>query len=144
MDEMDKYYRSYKTHDDVYVSVLKASKNKKFYTKKYELECEIITLERVLDLLCQDIIKYLTENDESINNILHTNNIDYALNMIYLYNYRIHIERLYIRDTDHAIYSIDKNIGNFLTIVEHVDQTKIETYLKVLNYLDNLKNNLEK
>ncbi len=147
MDDMDMYYRSYKpsykdSSEDMYTSVLKASKNKNFYTKKHDLECEILTFERILDIISQDIIKYLT-NDYSDDNILFTSNdILYTLNIVYLYNYGINAERLYIRDAGHALYCVSKNISNFLTAVEQIDNSKLPLFNNAVQYLDNLKEEL--
>jgi hypothetical protein len=144
MDNIDIYNRRYTHPQVVYVSVLKASKNKNYYAKKHELECEIITFERVLDIITQDIIKFLI-NDYSEDNMLYTSeDISYTLNIVYLYNYKINIERLYIRDSDHAMYSVSKNIGNFLTIVEQVENKKLLLYNNVIQFLDNVKEELER
>lgn len=144
MDDIDEYYRSYSSSLEPYISVLKASKNKNFYIKKHELECEVITFERILDIISQDIIKYFI-NDYSEDNILFTtDDISYTLNIIYLYNYKINMERLYIRDVDHAIYSITKNIGNFLSVVDQIEFSKIILFNNVIQFLDNLKDDIER
>ncbi len=144
MDDIDLYHRGYKHSQDAYVSVLKASKNKNYYAKKHELECETITFERVLDIISQDIINYLINDYAEDNMLFTTDDVLYTLNIVYLYNYKINIERLYIRDSAHALYSVSKNIGNFLTIIEQVENKKLSLYNNVIQFLDSIKEELER
>jgi hypothetical protein len=86
-------------------SVYKASKNKKFYEKIKEKEQELLIFERLLDLVCNEIVVLIDEN-ENINNTM------FILNTLYLYDYRFQFRRLKNRSKSHAEYVINKNIGN--------------------------------
>jgi hypothetical protein len=139
IDTIDKYHRSYKNYDDNFISVLKYSKNTNYYKRKHDTEHEILTFERILDMLCQDIINFLIDNSSQNNILQSADNISYTLNVIYLHNYKINFERLLSKDRNHANYIISKNIDNILQIIDSIGTTKNIVYSIIIQFLYNLK-----
>ena len=108
MDTTDKYYHEcIRRKPGKITSVYKASKNTKFYTRMKEKECELLTLERIMDGICGDIKEIIDEN---------ANNNIFVLNTVYLRDYRIQLRRLLFRSSTHAEYVINKNIDNINAI----------------------------
>jgi len=108
---IDSIYENLKyTPTDVpeyFSSVYKASKSPRFYERIREKEQELLIFERVLDTLCDEMLKYITENPRNNQFILTTR---------YLYEYQVHFNRLMSRSRTHAEYVINKNIQNMIQI----------------------------
>ena len=110
-------------------------KKSKLYEKKIKDQNEILLRERILDILCQDIIKLLTNNN-SLESIYH------SVNFIYLKNYKNNLKILSNKDRNHAIYMIDKNTNNLLYVIEDIKDSKKMLFQNIINYLYELKNTL--
>lgn len=128
--QMDEIYKNSKNKESekesekdlnkqYFKSVYKASKNTKFYEKLKEKEQEELIFERILDMLCDEMSMYISENNDC--------NI-FRLNAVYLYEYESHFKRLIFRSKKHANYVINKNIDSFNQL-----------YIKEKNYTDNQK-----
>jgi len=135
MDNIDKYWRLTRStvgpSSGKFVSVYKASLNKKFYDKMKEQDCEILTFERILDSICQDIKTLIDTRAHNISS--------------FLIDYRIQFKRLIIRSKSHAEYVINKNIDHFGVILYketqyNVNQLKLVEY--VIHYLFQLREEL--
>lgn len=135
IDKIDKHYRSFKKNNTEYMSVLSYSKKDKYYEKKKKVQDDILLKERILDLLCQDIIRLLVSN----TNIYNVYN---SLESIYLNNYEKNIISLKHKDENHAIYMIDKNINNLLCIVEEIHDSKKVLYEYIIDFMHNIKHEL--
>lgn len=90
-----------KEKGDFFKSVFKASKSKKFYEKIKEKEQEQLIFERILDSICEEIVKFIGD---------HKNDTQFTLDAIYLYDYRTQFRRLVNRSKTHAEYVINRNI----------------------------------
>lgn len=133
MDIIDKYYHKYEKNYKI-VSVCKASKNTKFYLKMKEKECELLTFERILDAICQDIKELIAENPLD----------NFMMNAVYLHDYRIQFRRLLLRSLSHAEYVINKNIDNINAsrIKEFKMAKQYETSDNVTHFLYQLREEL--
>jgi hypothetical protein len=114
-----------KEKDNFFKSVFKASKNKKFYERIKEKEQEQLIYERLLDSICDDIVKFINEN---IKDCLFT------LETVYLHDYRIHFRRLINRSTTHAEYVINRNIENLNQILRK-EQTYNNNQCNICEYV---------
>lgn len=132
IDIIDKYYRTFKKNNTQYLSLLSYSKNSKHYEKKKKYQDEILLKERILDLLCQDIIRLLV-NQTNVYNIYN------SIETIYLNNYRKNIMSLNSKDKDHANYILNKNINNVICSIEDIDDSKKTLYQYVLDFMSNIK-----
>ncbi len=113
--------------EDYFKSVFKASKNKKFYERMKEKEQEQLIFERLLDLICDDIITLI--NDNLFNNFTIN-----TLDSIYLYDYQIQFRRLLNRSKTHAEYVINKNIEN-LNQVNRKEKSYNNNQCKICEYV---------
>ena len=123
MDNIDKYYKQLTKYTGVYTSVLKASKNIKFYERKKYNENELLLFERIIDEICNDLIELLNSDIIAFSTLLN----------IYINDYWRYFKLLVYRNKEHAEYVINKSINVFI---------KLETYnMYYINYiLDNLYN----
>jgi hypothetical protein len=95
---------SNKVKNENFKSVFRASKNKKFYEKIKEKEQEQLIFERILDSICDEMVKFIGD---------HKNDNQFTLDSVYLYDYRTQFRRLINRSKTHAEYVINKNIDSF-------------------------------
>jgi len=113
MDSVYKYYyglhpQTSKTEETGFKSVFKASKSTRFYEKIKEKEQEQLIFERLLDSICDDMIRFV--NETNCDNLM-------MLETMYLYDYRIQFRRLVNRSKTHAEYVVNRNISNVNQVV---------------------------
>ncbi len=132
--QIDNMYKQYKSKIDnkdsekeklYFSSVHKAFKNKKFYQKIREKELELLTYERILDRICEDMKLYIDENRKDNHIVLTT---------VYLFDYRVQFKRLNNRSKEHAEYVIKKNIENINQVIMK-ENNYIEDQLQTCNYI---------
>lgn len=87
-------------------TVIKASKNPKFYKKIKEDENIVAMLETVLDSICCDLVEFVSEG-----------NFKYI--GPYIKEYKTQYEILKIKNIERATYAIDKNISMFTNMYEY-------------------------
>jgi hypothetical protein len=136
MDEIDNYSKTINKTDEniekLTKSVYRASKNTKFYERMKEKECELLSLERILDNICQEIKNLIDENNSSI----------FVLNTTYLYDYQIQFRRVITRSRDHAEYVIDKNIKFLYTSLQKetkYTQKQVKTCEYIITWMYQLR-----
>jgi hypothetical protein len=97
--------------DPGYDSVYKASNNKIHYKKQKQLRDEVLTFERILDYITNDISKLIQEssNAYSCRLTLGTSNLP---------EYRANLIRLCARDKRHGEYILNKTITNLNILIE--------------------------
>lgn len=124
IDNVSKYYCKLKNIEDS-DSVYKASLNKHYYIQLRERECELLTLERILDNVCQEIINSIEDTGSGGGST-------FLIDMFYVPDYRTQLERLKNISAYHANYSIDKNINNFNYLVNRTRQSKKKSLLEYI------------
>lgn len=135
IDKIDKHFRLFNKCDTNYLSVVSYYKKDKYYEKKKKNQDDILLKERILDLLCQDIIKLLA-SQTNVYNIYN------SLETIYLDSYKKNIICLRRKDKNHAIYMIDKNINNLLCVIEEISDSKKVLYECIINFMFNIKHEI--
>jgi len=135
IDDIDLFYLDKTGNKKIYVSVLKASKNKNYYKKIKEREYELLILERTIDEILQDMIN-LIEMNASID-------VMFVLTTLYLHDFGEYIKRIFSRSKEHCKYILDKNIVIFEKLINNFESIKQQKEIEyIILYIYQLKNDL--
>jgi len=145
MDNIHKYYIKNEPKQEpestvtkeYFKTVFKASKSRRFYEKMKEKEQEQLIFERILDSICEDMLRLINEN---FFNIFTLDTIE----TMHLYDYRTQFRRLLNRSKNHAEYVINKNIENInqISSKENYNQNQLRISEYIILFLYQLREEL--
>lgn len=133
LDSIDKYSRKTRSVDSEYVSVFACSKKHKMYMRKRQERNKILHRERIIDILCQDIVTYLVSFEGYFSMDTAAAYVRaYVHNIMYIYNL----------DKEHSIYLNQKALSVFFASIDQINIRKSHVFEYIVHEIGALESRL--